>query len=150
MHAEKKGRLNQPGWKQFKRTAKYHGEPFTEANEAKTKQHFDEPKSKCSIEFLENFKDAVCLDEANDNAPWQDIVKVEMELMKTHKAFKDHGKDALTLDGFKNFRFHPVFNVKHDGHHHGQLVTNMHSTDVPVESDYSGVVSLRGLDYLCF
>ena len=60
------------------------------------------------------------------------------------------GKDALTLDGHKNIRLHPVFDVKHDVCHHGCTIVDDHLTIVPVESNCSGAVSLRGFTLLMF
>jgi hypothetical protein len=40
---------------------------------------------------------------------------------------------------------HFVFNVKHVGRHKAQLMADGHLTIVPLESVYSGVVSLRDL-----
>ena len=40
---------------------------------------------------------------------------------------------------------HTIYDVKHDGRHRARVVANGHLTDVPLESVYSGVVSLRGL-----
>jgi hypothetical protein len=43
-----------------------------------------------------------------------------------------------------------VFDIKHDGCHKSRLVADGHLTEVPLESVYSGVVSLRGLRLLVF
>ena len=43
-----------------------------------------------------------------------------------------------------------VYDVKHDGRHKARLVARGHLTDVPIESVYSGVVSLRGLRMILF
>ena len=40
--------------------------------------------------------------------------------------------------------------VKHDGRYKARLVADGHLTDVPIDSVYSGVVSLRGLRLLIF
>jgi hypothetical protein len=40
--------------------------------------------------------------------------------------------------------------VKHDGRHKARLAADGHLTDVPVDSVYSGVVSLKGLRMLIF
>jgi hypothetical protein len=40
--------------------------------------------------------------------------------------------------------------VKHDGRHKARLVADGHLTDVPVDSVYSGVVSLRALRIVMF
>jgi len=45
---------------------------------------------------------------------------------------------------------HLVFDVKHDGRHKARLVADGHLTEVPIESVYSGVVSLRGFRLVLF
>jgi hypothetical protein len=40
---------------------------------------------------------------------------------------------------------HTIFNVKYDDKHKARVVANDNLTDTPLESIYSGVVSLRGL-----
>jgi len=42
------------------------------------------------------------------------------------------------------------FDVKHAGRHKARYVAGGHLTDVPVDSVYSGVVSLRGLRIVTF
>jgi hypothetical protein len=46
--------------------------------------------------------------------------------------------------GFKKIRVHIVYDVKHDGRHKARLVADGHLTGIPLDSVYSGVVSLRG------
>ena len=48
-------------------------------------------------------------------------------------------------DGYKLIEVHIVFDVKPDTRHRGRLVADGHLTDIPLESVYSGVVSLKGL-----
>ena len=43
-----------------------------------------------------------------------------------------------------------VYDVKHDGRHKFRLVAGGHLTDTPIESVYSGVVSLRSLRLVIF
>ena len=43
-----------------------------------------------------------------------------------------------------------VYDVKHDGRHKSCLVAGGHLTDTPIESVYSGVVSLRSLRLVIF
>ena len=73
-----------------------------------------------------------------------------MQLIHVYKAFKDNGKDAPTPDGHKNIRVNPTFNVKHDRHHRAMPVANGNLSDVPVESDCSGIVPLRGFRLFVF
>ena len=46
--------------------------------------------------------------------------------------------------------FHFVYAVKHDGRFKARLVADRHLTKEPVESIYSGVVSLRSLRMVVF
>ena len=43
-----------------------------------------------------------------------------------------------------------VYDVKHDGQHRAHMVAAGHLTEVPVESVYSGVISLRGIRLMIF
>ena len=45
--------------------------------------------------------------------------------------------------GYKKIWVHLVYDVNHDGRHKAKLVSDGHIADIPVESFYSGVVSLR-------
>ena len=94
IYAKKKGLLNQPGWKRFKRIAKRHGKYFVEANKAKVRAHFTKPKYKYGIELPKNYADAVCLDTQNGNTLWQEAIKLEMAMMDKYNVFKDDGKGA--------------------------------------------------------
>ena len=53
-------------------------------------------------------------------------------------------------DGFQKIRVHFVYAVKHDGRFKARLVADGHLTKEPVESIYSGVVSLRSLRMVVF
>ena len=83
---------------------------------------------------------------------------MDLELSQIHeyKAFKDTGKaqfqngKVVTPDGFQKIRVHFVYAVKHDGRFKARLVADGHLTKEPVESIYSGVVSLRSLRMVVF
>ena len=83
---------------------------------------------------------------------------MDLELTQIHeyKVFKDTGKaqfhngKAVTPDGFQKIRVHFVYAVKHDGRFKSRLVADGHLTKEPVESIYSGVVSLRILRMVVF
>ena len=72
-----------------------------------------------------------------------------MDLEDTGKAQFHNGK-AVTPDGFQKIRVHFVYAVKHDGRFKARLVADGHLTKEPVESIYSGVVSLRSLRMVVF
>ena len=123
---------------------------ITEINKTNIKQHVQKPKFKYGIQIPHDYKTAVELDDANKNKLWQDAIKLEMKLMQDFGVFTDEGKDAPVPDGYKNIRVHLVFDVKHDGRHRARLVADGHLTDILVDSNYSGVVSLRGFRMMVF
>ena len=73
-----------------------------------------------------------------------------MQQLDDYETLVDLGKDADVPSGYQKIRCHLVFDVKHDGRHKARLVAGGHLTDVPLESVYSGVVSLRGIRMLLF
>ena len=82
---------------------------------------------------------------------YQDAMDLELTQIHEYKVFKDTGKakfhngKVVTPDGFQKIRVHFVYAVKHDGRFKARLVADGHLTKEPVESIYSGVVSLRSL-----
>ena len=83
---------------------------------------------------------------------------MDLELSQIHeyKVFKDKGKaqfqngKVVIPDGFQKIRVQFVYAVKHDGRFKARLVADGHLTKEPVESIYSGVVSLRSLRMVVF
>ena len=80
----------------------------------------------------------------------QDATNLELDLMGEHKVFKDAGHQEPVPNDHKNICVHFVCDVKHDGWHRACLVVDGHLTEVPVESNHSGVVSLRDFRLLVF
>ena len=103
-----------------------------------------------------DYNDAIRLDKGNSNTHWQDAMDLELTQIHEYKVFKDTGKaqfhngKAVTPDGFQKIRVHFVYAVKHDGRFKARLVADGHLTNEPVESIYSGVVSLRSLRMVVF
>jgi len=73
-----------------------------------------------------------------------------MTQLHEYKTFKDLGKGVKPPDGYRKIRVHLVFDVKHDGRHKSRLVADRHLTEIPLDSVYSVVVSLRGIRLLMF
>ena len=150
LYAKQKGLLNLPGWKQFKMIAKQQGKMFTDVNKVKLCNYHSKPKFKYGIEIPQNHDDILRIDHANKNTLWQDALKKEMDCMLQYKVFKDIGSGTVVPEGYKNIRVHFIYDVKHDGRHRTRLVAGSHLMDIPVDSVYSGVVSLRGFRLLVF
>jgi hypothetical protein len=75
---------------------------------------------------------------------------LEMVQLDHYDCFHDQGKRVHIPKGFKTIQVHHIYNVKHNGRHKAQLVADGHLTGIPVDSVYSGVVTLRGLRLLIF
>ena len=82
-----------------------------------------------------------------------------MDQINEYKVFQDHGKAKIdpklrkvsnAPDGYQKIRVHLILAVKHDGRHKARLVAGGHLTPDPIESIYSGVVSIRSLRLLYF
>ena len=101
------------------------------------------PKYKYGFEVPPDFKPAKELDKKNGNTKWQDAT--ELQQLDAYKVFNNLGKRSQGPKGYKKIQVHLIFDVKHDGRHKARMVADGHLTDIPVDSVYSGVVSLRGL-----
>jgi hypothetical protein len=99
-----------------------------------------------------HYKEAMELDQRNGNTLWGDAIALELAQLKEYDTFQSIGhKDTTRIpDGYKKIRVHLVFAVKHDGRHKARMVANGHLTDIPFDSVYSGVVSLRGIRLIAF
>ena len=73
-----------------------------------------------------------------------------MQQLNEYSTFQEKGKNSPIPSGSKKIRTHIVFAVKHDGRHKVRMVEGGLLTDVPLDSVYSGVVSLRGLRLVLF
>ena len=121
-------------------------------NQAKLRSFNTAPRYKNGFEVPRTYEQAVRLDEKNNNTKWQDAAALERQQINEYNAFIDKGHHTKTAapSGYKKIRVHFVFDVKHDGRHKARLVADGHLTDIPLESVYSGVVSLRGFRLVLF
>jgi len=145
IYARDNNLLDLDGWKRFKRIAKRQKKVFRITNQAKLRSFRTSPKYKYGFQIPNDFHHALRLDAKNGNTKWQDSTKVEIESMDEYETFKDLGKEGIAPNGFKKIHVHLIYDVKHDGRHKARLVADGHLTDIPIDSVYSGVVTLRGL-----
>ena len=152
IYAKENGLLDLLGWKRFKAIARRQKKFTRMVNQAKLRSYRSAPKYKYGFEVPRNYQHAIRLDERNGNSKWKDSVKLERDQIDEYETFQDlgHKSVARVTQGYKKIRVHFVFDVKHDGRHKARLVADGHLTDIPVESVYSGVVSLRGFRLVLF
>ena len=85
----------------------------------------------------------VKINEREGNRKWQDLEDLETGQLFDYETFKSLGIGAPILEGYyQKIPCHMVYDVKHDGRHKSRMVAGGHRTDTPIESTYSGVVSL--------
>ncbi len=152
IYAKEKNLLHLPGWKRFRSIAKRQKTFTRMVNQAKLRSFCRSPKYKYGFEVPIDFAHAKRLDEKNGNTRWQDATTLELTQIDDYQTFQDlgHKDTASPPSGYKKIRVHLVFDVKHDGRHKARLVADGHLTDVPLESVYSGVVSLCGFRLVLF
>ena len=82
---------------------------------------------------------------------------MEIEQIKEHQVFKDFGKAVYEKnkitnapEGHQKIRVHFVFDVEHCGKFKARFVADGHLTNGPMETVYSGVVSIRNLRLAMF
>jgi Reverse transcriptase (RNA-dependent DNA polymerase) len=152
IYAKENNLLDLPGWKRFKSIAKRQKKFTRMVNQAKLRSYNTAPKYKYGYEVPRDYSHALRIDAKNGNTRWADAVKLEFLQIDEYETFQDlgHMSKATPPSGHKKIRVHLVFDVKHDGRHKARLVADGHLTEIPLESVYSSVVSLRGFRLALF
>ena len=138
-------------WIRSKSLEKREYKIFRLQNQAKLRSYRTSPKCKFGHEIPRNndYDHAASADKNDGNHMWADCVKLETCQQHQCDACKDMGAGKDPKD-HKNARAHFVFNAKYDGSYKARLVADLHLTDVPLSSVYSGVESLRGIRLVLF
>ena len=156
VYAKKHDLLDTTGWKHLKRYAKTSKRLIRAVKQSRIRQVRPSARYQHGFQVPKDYNDAIRLDKENSNTHWQDAMDLELTQIHEYKVFKDTGKaqfhngKVVTPDGFQKIRVHFVYAVKHDGRFKARLVADGHLTKEPVESIYSGVVSLRSLRMVVF
>ena len=156
VYAKKHDLLDTTGWKHLKRYAKTSKRLIRAVKQSRTRQVRASARYQHGFQVPRDYNDAMRLDKENGNTHWQDAMDLELTQIHEYKVFRDTGKakfhngKVVTPDGFQKIRVHFVYAVKHDGRFKARLVADGHLTKEPVESIYSGVVSLRSLRMVVF
>ena len=156
VNAKKHDLLDTTGWKHLKRYAKTSKRLIRAVKQSRIRQVRASARYQHGFQVPKDDNDAMRLDKENGNTHWQDSMVLELTQIHEYKVFKDTGKaqfhngKVVIPDGFQKIRVHFVYAVKHDGRFKARLVGDGHLTKEPVESIYSGVVSLRSLRMVVF
>jgi hypothetical protein len=134
-------------WKKLRPKAKNIDRVLRMANQARLRSFRDAPRYKYGVEVPRDhdYQHALELDEKYGHHKWRDAADLEMSQMAEYEAFIALPEGSKPPKGYHKIKCHLVWDVKHDGRHKARFVAGGHLTPTPVESVYSGVVSLRGV-----
>jgi Reverse transcriptase (RNA-dependent DNA polymerase) len=121
-------------------------------NQAKLRSCNTAPRYKYGFEVPRTYEQALHLEKRNGNTLWGDAAVLELTQIDDYVTFIDKGHHTKVKApiGYKKIQVYLIYDVKHDGRHKARLVADGHLTDIPLESVYSGVVSLRGFRIVLF
>jgi hypothetical protein len=116
------------------------------ANQAKIKSCNSTSRYKYGYEIPRNFDHVMMLDAKNKNTRWKEAIDLEFSQINEYDTVLDnmHHSKSVTPNGYKKIRIHLVFAGKHDETHKARRFADGHLTEVPLDSVYSAVVSIRG------
>ena len=140
VYAKKHDLLDTTGWKHLKRYARTSKRLIRAVKQSRIRQVRASARYQHGFQVPKDYNDAIRLDKENSNTHWQDAMDLELTQIHEYKVFKDTGKA----------QFHNGKAVTPDGFQKARLVADGHLTKEPVESIYSGVVSLRSLRMVVF
>jgi hypothetical protein len=152
VYAREHGLLEEEGWKRFKGIAKREKKMLRMVNQSHIKATRNEPRYKFGYHVPRNYNEAMQFDLKNGSTLWREATDLEMSQLAEYDTFRDlgHKDTAPPMTGYKKICTHLVYDCKHDGRHKARMVADGHLTDIPLESVYSSVVSLRGLRIVTF
>ena len=142
--------LDLDGWKRFRRILKRDVQFQRIVNQTRLRSVRRTMRYKYGYLIPNTHEEAMELDRINGNTKWYDAEQLETSQLLEYETFIDKGKGGKPPIGYQKIRVHMIYDVKHDGRHRARMVAGGHLTPAPLESIYSGVVSLRGLRLIVF
>ena len=150
MYAQKNKLLNTDGWKRCKRYVRNAKTLGRAINQVRLKNYRNRPKYKYGHQVPRDHDEAMRIDEKNGNDKWLQSEALEKGQIVDYETFESLGRGAPVPEGYQKIPCHMVYDVKHDGRYKSRFVAGGHRTSTPVDSTYSGVVSLQGIRLVTF
>ena len=141
-----------PGWKSLRRYAKNRKKinRLLKQIRVHARKYPHMPLYKFGIKIPRMYKEALEFDATNENNLWQQAMETELQQLKAYNTFEDRGKNTSPPLDYQLIHLHPIFDCKHDYRRKARMVAGGHRTEVPKDTTYSSVVSLRGLRTVLF
>jgi hypothetical protein len=106
IYARENALLDLPGWKRFKSITKQEKKYIRMVNQAKLRSYSSAKQYKYGFEVPRNYEEAICIDCQNTNTKWQDVVRMELELVHSYI-----DKGSTIPAGYCKIHVHLVFDV---------------------------------------
>ena len=154
-YAKEKNLYNLDGWKRFRHLIKKEKQLTRAIKQFRIRQVRHAKEYIFGFLIPRNYKEALEFDMLTITANgmmllrlnWTPYIHIRYSRgMKKHK----QKKVINAPPGYQKIRVHLIFAFKYDGRHKARLVADGHLTPEPVESIYSGAVSLRNLKLVIF
>ena len=149
-YAKKHNLLDTPGWKRCKRFIRNEKTIARAVNQVRYRNNRLKPVYKFGYRVPRNREEAMEIDEQEGNDKWKDADALEVDQILDYKTLESLGKGAAIPEGYTLIPYHIVRDIKQTGRHKSRLVAGGHRTSTPVDSTYSGVVSLQGIRLVTF
>jgi hypothetical protein len=91
VYAREHDLLDVEGWKRFRNLAKCEKHFLCLVKQAKMKSYWQSTKYKFGYRIPKDYKEALKLDELNQNTKWEDATITEMSQLKEYECFIDAG-----------------------------------------------------------
>jgi hypothetical protein len=143
-YAQKHNLLGVEGWKVLNRYTRRAKKFERMLRQNKLKSFNQGPVYKFGVQVPRNKKEAWALDKENGNDLWDQAIKAELNQLDEYKTFDDRGHVRPGPE-YQRINVHLLFDAKHDLRRKARMVAGGHLTKAPLQSIYSGVVSLRSI-----
>ena len=105
----------------------------------KVKARFFKKSNKLGVEVPTLVKEVYKLNKKNNNTLWRDAIKKETTNVSIDLHILDHDEEKLVQ--YKHINCHLIFDVNIEFCRKAWFVSGVHTTNLPTESTYAGVVS---------
>ena len=150
MYARKHGLLDLDKWRKLRPIAKKAKTLGRMMNQVRLKNFRNKPVYKYGVQVPRSHAEAMLIDEKNGDHRWAESEALEMSQLMEYDSFESFGIGAPVPKGYKKIPCHFVYDIKASGKFKSRMVAGGHRTDTPIDSVYSGVVSLQGVRVVTF
>ena len=149
-YCNRNGLIHDPGLRSLRGISKNLKKVARTIKQAQLRSFRTSVRYKYGIRIPQGHRMAMRFQEEEGHTKWRDAEIAEVKAIQEQQVFEDRGKGTGKPSGYTMIRTHMVYDVKHDGRYKARLVADGNMTKIPLESVYSGVVTLRSIRLILF